>query len=363
MNKDNINNAPQKEEKKKKKALLIILIILAVLLVLAAAFTISNLIGKNAAHDYDDMTINVDGIRDFDAIDENGKTIEYKGETYNFNEAVAGVVLLGIDAEDSEEDDKNHGEGGYADAIYIAVVDTEKNKVSVLNVNRNSMVDVDTYDKDGTYVDTQNMQICLAYEYLDGKKESVENTIVSLERLFNGLKFNTYFAMDQRDLVELNDYIGGVTLVPSVDFYSVNKQAYIPAGEEFTLLGQDAIMYIRSREWDQSAIEPESNRISRQQQYMTEFLSQTWDSVKKDPTNIPDMYNIIVKNSTTNVDTNKFNYFATDILTNLESYLDIDSYTLSGEFKKSESDYYDEYYVDQDKLMELMVKLFYTKAE
>lgn len=359
-----MNNTTNNEnKKKKKKGLLVILIILAVLLVITTAFTISSLLGKDAAHDYDDMTINIEDIRDIDSSDETGKTIEYKGESYNFNEAVTGIVLLGIDEEDSEEVDKDLGDGGYADAIYIAVVDTEKDKVSIVNVNRNSMVDVDTYDDKGNFVDTQQMPLCLAYAYLDGKQESVDNTIVSLERLFKGLKFNTYFAMDQGDLVELNDSIGGVTLVPSVDFYSVNKQAFIPAGEEFTLLGEDAIMYIRSREWDQSTLEPKSNRVSRQQQYMNEFLSQTWDSIKKDPATVPSMYNIIAANSTTNVDANKFNYFACEVLSDLEHYKDVDYYTLSGEFKESGDDYYDEYFVDQDELVKLMVELFYTKAE
>ncbi len=360
---NNVKTTPNTEKKGKKKALLIVLIILAVILIITAAFTISRQLGKNAAHDYSDMTINVEEIRDIEAIEEDGKTIEYKGETYNFNEAVTGVVLLGIDEKDSEEEDKNLGDGGYADAIYIAVVDTDKDKVSILNVNRNSMVDVDTYDEKGNFVDTQNMPLCLAYAYLDGKEESVDNTIVSLERLFNGLKFNTYFAMDQGDLIQLNDSIGGITLVPSVEFYSVNEQAFIPAGKEFTLLGEDAIMYIRSKEWDQSVLEPESNRVSRQQQYMTEFLSQTWKSIKKDPTTIADMYTIIAKNSTTNIDANKFNYFSSEVLSDLESYKEVEYYTLSGEFKESKDDYYDEYFVDQDKLMELMVQLFYTKSE
>ncbi len=358
------SNTPAEEpKKKKKKGLIIFLIILAVVLLIGiSAVTVLNQVGKRAMHDYEDMTVapNTEVVNEEDVKDD-GKTITYNGETYKFNEDVTTLVLLGIDAKDSEEPDRQVGHGGYADAIYLAVIDTSADKVSIVSVSRNAMVDVDILNKDYEYVETDNMQICLSYAYGDSKEKSVDNTILSLERLFKGIEFDTYYSISQKAVEELNDSVGGVTLDPIVSFYSVNEHAYIQPGKPFTLLGHDSIMYIRSNEWDDSEIEPEANRIKRQEQYMEHFLSQVWPAVTKDSTVITDMYNSIVDNTTTNLDASKFTYLATTALTSINDSK-IEYLNVPGEYKAGKKDY-DKFYVDEEKLMELMLDLFYVKAE
>lgn len=359
-----VNNVSNDTSKKKnKKPLIIFLVILAVVVAIAvSAVTVLSDIGSKKMRDYDDMKIeatpdeaNVDGVSN------DGKTITYKGKTYNFNEDVTTLVLLGIDEEDSEHPERHVGDGGYADFIYILVNDTANEKVSILNVSRNAMVDVDTYDKNGEFVKTENTQICLSYAYGDGKEKSCENTIKSLERLFRGMKFDTYYSISQKAVEELNDSVGGVTLTPTVKFYSVNENRYVSENEEFTLKGHDAIMYIRSREWDQSELNPDANRVNRQVHYMNEFLEQVWPSVTKDPSIINDMYNIVKDESVTNADATKMTYLVTDTLDNLDSYKDIEFLSIDGEYKASDD--YDEFTVDEDKLTETMIKLFYVEAK
>lgn len=361
---DFIFATPHKKKHKKNKPLKIIGIVLsviaAILIICVSTVLIFNQVGKNAMHNYEEMTIEpspkiADAI---ELIDDKGKTIEYKGKTYSFNEDVATVVFLGIDTKDFEYTNKLVGEGGQADAIYIAVIDTKNDKVSILGVSRDSMVDVNVYNTNGEFVEIENMQICLSYAYGDAAHTSCENTLISLERLFYGLQYDTYFSIDTRALETLTDAVGGVTLTALVDFPSDYYGRTIYAGETVTIYGNDAEMYVRSRDLEE--LTSNNDRMARQRQFMKAFLSQIWPSVKKDPTVILDLYNGIKNSSTTNLTTSKMTYLTTTAISSLDSYKEVEFINVPGNIEKGE---YAEYNVDEEGLMEIILDLFYIEVE
>ena len=364
FNKDDINDFVyahhhSRKDKKKKKAVKILIIIACVLLALiivsASTLFIFNSVGKSAMHNYDDMTIEPSPeVENVQQIKDNGKIITYNGKTYSFNEDIATVVLMGIDTKDFEKTDKVVGEGGQADAIYIAVIDTKADKVSILGVSRDTMVDVNVYNPEGGFLRTENMQLCLSYAYGDGAHTSCKNTLTSIERLFYGMQFETYFSIDTRALETLTDTVGGVTLTSLVDFNSDYYGRTIKAGEAVTLYGNDAIAYIRSR--DITELDSNNDRMARQKQFMTAFLSQIWGSVKSNPTVITDLYGAISDNSTTNLTPSKMTYLTTTAISMLDSYKEIEFVNVPGTVKKGE---YAEFIVDQNGLMEIMLDLFY----
>lgn len=355
---------PYNEKKEKRKKILKIFgIVMAVLaslmLVFSSSIVIFNYTGKKAMHDYSDMTINVpiEGIEKLDSVEDAGKTIVYNGSTYVFNEKVATVTFMGIDTKDFENPDRKVGEGGQADAIYIAVMDTNTKKLTILGVSRDSMVDVNIYNKDGEFVNTENMQLCLSYAYGDGAHTSCENTIVSLERLFYGMQFDTYFSLDTRALEALTDEVGGITLTALTDFYSDSQNRTVKKGEEVTLYGRDATMYIRSRDLEE--LDSNNDRMARQKQFMEAFLSKVWSSVKSNPSSVVGLYNTIDDCSTTNLTTSKMVYLTSTAISMLDSYKEVEFVNLAGEVKKGE---YAEFYPDQDALMETLLDLFYIKT-
>lgn len=348
------------KSKRKKKAIKVLIIILCVLLslVIVAASTIFvfNSVGKSAMHNYDDMTIEPSPeIDKIEQVENSGKTITYNGKTYSFNEDVTTVALMGIDIKDFENTDKVVGEGGQADAIYIAVIDTKADKVTILGVSRDSMVDVNVYNTEGGFLRTENMQLCLSYAYGDGAHTSCENTLTSLERLFYGMQYDTYFSIDTRALETLTDTVGGVTVTSLVDFYSDYYNRTIKVGETVTLYGNDATMYIRSR--DLQELDSNNDRMARQKQFMTAFLSQIWGSVKSNPAVIADLYGTISDNSTTNLTPSKMTYLTTTAISMLDSYKEIEFVNIPGTVKKGE---YAEFIVDENALMEIMLDLFYV---
>lgn len=351
----------KKEKKKKKLKTLSIVIgsIAAVLVLIVSTIGIFSLIGRNSMHNYDDMNIEFpsDILENLDSIDNSGKTIVYKGSTYHFNEKVATVTFMGIDTKDFEHPDRAVGEGGQADAIYIGVIDTSTNKLTLLGVSRDTMVDVNVYNKDGKFVNTENMQICLSYAYGDGAHTSCENTLVSLERLFYSLQYDTYFSFDTRALEALTDAVGGVTVTALSEFYSDSQKRTIKEGEEITLYGKDATMYTRSRNINK--LDSNNDRMARQNQFIKAFIAKIWDSVKSDPKTVLSLYNIVAENSTTNLTPPKMVYLATKAISGLESYTDINYVNLKGEVKKGE---YAEFYPDEEALMETLLDLFYIKV-
>ncbi|MBQ8539744.1 MAG: LCP family protein [Ruminococcus sp.] len=348
-----------KKDKKKKKAIKVLIIIACVLLALvivaASTLFIFNSVGKSAMHNYKDMTIEPSPeIEKVEQVTNSGKTITYNGKTYSFNEDVATVVLMGIDTKDFENPDRVVGEGGQADAIYIAAIDTKSDKVSILGVSRDSMVDVNVYNLEGGFLRTENMQLCLSYAYGDSAHTSCENTLTSLERLFYGMQYNTYFSIDTRALETLTDTVGGVTLTSLVDFNSVYYSRTIKAGETVTLYGKDATKYVRER--DTTELDSNNDRMARQKQFMTAFLSQIWGSVKSNPAMITDLYGTISDNSTTNLTPSKMTYLTTSAISMLDSYKEIEFVNVPGTVKKGE---YAEFIVDENALMEIMLDLFY----
>lgn len=359
---DFVYAVPHKKKHKKNKGIkilgIIMSVIAAILIVCVSTVMIFNQVGKSAMHNYEEMTIEPSPeINDIEQVEDSGKTITYKGQTYTFNEEVATVVLMGIDIKDFEYPDREVGEGGQADAIYIAVIDTSKDKVTILGVSRDTMVDVNVYNTQGGFVNTDNMQICLSYAYGDGKHTSCENTIVSLERLFYGMQFDTYFSIDTRALETLTDTVGGVEVTSVVDFYSKYYGRTIYKGETVTLHGSDSTVYVRSRNIGE--LDSNNDRMARQKQFMTSFLRQMWPSVKSDPSVISDLYSGITAYSTTNLTTSKMTYLATTAISGLDSYKEVEFVNLAGTIKKGE---YAEMHVDQDALMQTMLDTFYVKV-
>lgn len=352
------------KKERRKKILKIFGIVMAVLaslmVVLSAAVVIFNYSGKKAMHDYADMTINVpiEEVEKLEAIEDSGKTIIYNGETYAFNEKVTTVTFMGVDIKDFEKTDREIGEAGQADAVYIAVMDTNTKKLTILGVSRDSMVDVNIYNKDGEFVNTELMQLCLSYAYGDGEHTSCENTIVSLERLFYGMQFDTYFSLDTRALERLTDEIGGVTVTSLMDFYSNNENRTVYKGEEITLYGSDATTYIRSR--NTKELDSNNDRMERQSQFMKAFLSKSWSTVKSNPKSVINLYNTIDDYSTTNLTTSKMVYLTSSAISMLDSYKEVEFVNIAGEVKKGEK--YAEFYPDQDALMETLLDLFYVEV-
>ena len=220
------------------------------------------------------------------------------------------------------------------------------------------MLDVDLYSADGKLIGTEKTQLSYAYSYGNEKVKGGENVNTTLKRLFFGLPFNNYFAIDLNALEELNDAVGGVTLTSKMDFQSKETGEMIHEGDEVTLKGKDVSAYVQSR--DITVLESNNNRMDRQQQYIMAFLSSIVPAAKKNLSTVTNLFGAVQKNADTTLDLPKVTYLASAALTKLKSANEIEYVRLDGKIKKGE---YAEMTLDDKDVLETMLKVFYTPIQ
>ncbi len=341
------------EKKKMNKALKVILIIIAVILALAIIAGIVMFImyrsGRNSLKP-DAEVIEITPPEEVEKevqVEQDGLSVYYKGEKYKFNENAVPILLLGVDKY-SFENTEGIGYNGQADAVYLAVLDTETNGVSILAVSRDSMVDVNMYSYEGNFLRTEKMQLCLSYAYGDGKEKSCENVMTSVSRLLCNIPLNSYIAIDFDSLPVLTEAVGGVT-VPEYTDDGMQK-----TGNMITLDGERTERYLRWR-WTPE-LTSNNARIERHKNYISAFAKRAVALTKEDITFPIGLYNSVSEYMVTNVGVSQITYLAANYLEGVEN---MQMYSIPGTI--AEVDSHAQFTPDATALYETMLELFYVK--
>lgn len=286
------------------------------------------------------------------------ETITYNGKEYVYNSDVVTIAFIGVDKRELGLDDGLVGTAGQADANIIVAINTKTGKTKAIAVPRDTMVEVDVYSDKGTFLRSDEKQICLSFAYGNGTDTSAQNTVTSLSRILYNVPINKYFALDLNGIAPINDAIGGVTVTSLYDFKNVD----ISKGDEVHLTGDLTEIYVRTRDMDN--IEASLNRTARQVQYIKAFASQLAPAVMKDFSIVSKLYNTAMEYSTTNITLSDATYLASLLVS--KGISDFETTTIEGEMKKSDNVenadiVFAEFYPDEDKLMELVLDTFYTQ--
>ena len=338
------------------KRVLIILaaVALAIVILLGGTFLILNEIGRSSMHSYENaevITPEKDESGDeIICVDNKGHVITYDGVSYELNDNLISVTFIGADEGTGDNADLQ-----MADAIYIFTVDTETGKTKILGISRDTMADVDLYSEEGKFIDTERMQMAFSYAYGSDTVTGGKNTTTSVSRLYYGLPFDNYFAINMKALITLNDTIGGVTLTSSMTFTSPIDGRTINEGETVTLHGKEADYYVRHR--DTEKLDSNNDRMKRQQEYIRAFLNSIIPAAKKDISIISKLYDEIQVNSDTTLDLSKMTYIASTALTKMRSASDIEYVSLKGEITEGE---YAELNPTNEDTIRSMLDVFYT---
>lgn len=344
-----------KAKRRIKRILLIILIVLLVLVLAAGGvFWWMYRQGQNDLLEEEAPVIQPPK----EIVDSNdGDTVVYKGVTYKYNYDVTAVLVMGVDKEDIQSDG-SYGENGQADTLFLATLDTKTGNVNIIPISRESMVDVDQYAVDGTYLGVTNTQLCLAYAYAADGEEACENVARSVSRLLYGIPINSYLAIEMDGVRAITDRIGGVT-VTAMDtirdpYY---KNVICTKGEKVTLQGKNTLTYLRHR-----STEADGNnlRMQRMKQFFTAFIAKAGGNVKKDPTLLTKYYNTVSPYVITDIDLSKMTYLAGRTLSGSNwsnpNYISIKGKAVAGPE-------HNEFHVDETSAYEAVLTAFYTRVE
>ncbi len=336
----------------------IILILVILILLAVAAFFAVKASGRNSMTGNGDETVQKTAPETEDVIlEDDGETVVYKGKKYRYNENITSILCMGVDNENAASDDTVIGSAGQADMLMLAILDTDNGKVSLWNISRDSMTEVDIYNTDGEYVRTETLQACLAFGYGDGKERSCENTVRAVSRLLYGMPIQSYAVINMNAIRPLNDAVGGVEV-------TIHEEDILPsrfqAGTTVLLKGDDVEAYVRSRrtEAPDEAIDTNNNRMARQRQYMMNFIQKALQMTKKDMTTPITLFNIAQQEGdmTTNLTISKVVYL-TELVTKI-NFTEDSFRTVPGEVVAGEK--YAEYYVDDEALYEMIINTFYV---
>ena len=325
---------------KKKNIIVFIISIVVILAISAVAFAMKN----NSKEEKNKNTSS-------ELEQESESYISYNGQKYQHNDHLRTYLYMGIDKDGPVTEAEDSVSGGQSDAMFLIVVDSEKKTISVLSINRNTMTDVDVYDKDGNFVDTRELQICLQHGFGDGMRTSCQRSVDAVSNLLYGEPVSGYIAMNMDAMPMMNDSVGGVTVEVLDDLTSPSRNVSLHKGETVTLNGDEAYVYLRSR--DINEFDSATERLNRQMQYIQAFVKQ---AKSKDTAMLVSAYDTITDYIVTNVD-------VPNLVNKLTTYEFDDSrmYTVPGETKMGEQ--YEEYHVDEDALYQLMIDTFYKPVD
>lgn len=347
----------QKAPRKKRGPLIAVLIIFGILVLLLAtavgAYFYLN--KKGEAQLKKNQSIASITAPEEASSEDDGKTIVYNGAKYKYNEDNINILFMGVDRDMQDTGEKVIGENGQADVLIWAALDSKTGHLSLINISRDAMVDVNKYNVEDKYLGTDKMQLCLAYSYGDGKEKSCENTLQSVSRLMYGMPVNAYVAIDYSAIAPLNDAIGGVTVNVLEDL--TQSDSALKAGETVTLHGEQAQTYVRSRNTE--VLDSNNQRMERQKQYIDAFLQQAISQTKKNPTLPVTLYNDVSDYMVTNISASEVTHLATLMIQNGVSGGDI--LTVPGEV--TQGDVYAEFNPDDKELYKLILSVFYKEIK
>lgn len=278
------------------------------------------------------------------------KTITRDGVDYFPRQDVTVVMVLGLDQYGTVVSSNYYRNSGSADSIMLLIFDETNKECTVLYLNRDTMVNMDVLGVKGEYAGTTYGQLALAHTYGTGLEDSCVNMRNTLENFLHGLTVDYYVSMRMDAIPILNDAVGGVTVNVVDDFSKVNPS--ITMGE-LTLQGDQAIDFVRTRKdvGDQKNV----TRMERQKEYVDNFVKALYQKEHQDINFVVTMYDQVAP------------YIVTDCTVEtlsgmLNRYVDFAiKEVVIPDGENIVVDGYYEFHVDEEKLDELIVRLFYRQ--
>jgi hypothetical protein len=173
--------------------------------------------------------------------------VTYEGATYTYNDDIVSLLFLGIDDPGKVTvRTEGFGKGNQTDVILLAAIDADKKKVTLLNISRDAMTNVNILSYNHkAIVGSRVMQVALSHAYGDGADLSCLLASDAVAGLVGGLPMTGYVSLNYGALGILNDAVGGVTVTLDEDMTISGKE--YKSGDAVAIKGDMAADYIRNR--------------------------------------------------------------------------------------------------------------------
>lgn len=288
----------------------------------------------------------------------NEKIYEYKEDSINF-------LLLGIDKKGKldHNTDLSDWDAGQADAVFVVSLDPEEKRVSVIGIPRNSMAYVEMFDSDKSSLGYIYNQVCLQYGYAGGGELGLEATKRLVSELLYELPIHGACAINFKAIEIVTEKIGGVEVTIKEDLSILGSE--FVEGNQVVIKGDNTVDYLIYR--DTSVIGSPTTRLTREKEFLEALIHKAIACVKKNPAIISDVYKAILPYMNTDITLDKAVYLA---MNSLDYKINSDSfYQLQGEDREvigigefGEERTFNDFYLDEENLLETVVKVFYEEV-
>ena len=97
-------------------------------------------------------------------------TIEVDGTRYRKKTGLKTTLFLGVDSTFTDMTTEGYADGGRTDTLILMI--QEGDSMTLLEISRDTMTEVDVYDGDGNLLNRTQMQINMQYAYGDSPRRS-----------------------------------------------------------------------------------------------------------------------------------------------------------------------------------------------
>lgn len=275
--------------------------------------------------------------------------IEMGGHRYQLKKEIITYLLLGVDTEGSLREEKEPGMAGQSDAIYLVVCDKSSKSARIIGVPRDTMTTIRVFLPSGKDNGTSTDHLTLQYAFGDGMEKSCELTEEAVSNLLYGIPIDGYLAVNLGAVPDFAESLGGIEVVVPDDSAKMEESSFVK-GAKVTLDRTNVKKFLRFRntEVSQSAV----IRMERHKAFFKGCAKKLRSIVRSDPAEILRLYRECSPQLLTDISADK--------CVELAGY-DFDETVVILPGEKKSGDEYDEFYIDEDALQEMIADIFCCK--
>lgn len=283
--------------------------------------------------------------------DEESNILKYKGKEYTPKQNLDSFLVLGLDSFEETDSLESYSNDKQADFLMLFVFDNDSKTCSAIQINRDTMANVNALDIAGNPISTHKKQIALAHTYGNGKEVSCRNTKDAVSDLLNDVKIDHYISFTMNSIATVNDFVGGVEVTVLDDFTGIDDS--LVKGDKVTLFGEQAIRYVRTRYGLEDSTN--NNRMKRQQQYIAALYDKTISCIEADDSFLIKLVDKMDEHIVYDTTDSRLNEY----MERFKDYTFTGIRNIDGETKLGEK--YMEFYPDESSVMNVVIDCFYNE--
>ncbi|MBQ2904495.1 MAG: LCP family protein [Clostridia bacterium] len=279
--------------------------------------------------------------------------IYHNNKKYKPKDYVDTVLLIGTDSQGKIYESTAYNNQNKADFLALLIFDNNNKTCTVLQINRDTITEINVLGVTGEKAGTITGQIALAHTYGNGLEQSCKNTVKAVSNFLYQIEIDNYLSMNMDAVSALNDVVGGVELEILDDFSELDPS--LIQGETILLNGKQALTYVRGR--GSVGDMTNTSRMVRQRQYMAAFAEKIKIAYQSDDELVLNAYNAITDYTVTDCSITVLSETAE----RLSDYKINEIITPEGITDDTKE--YVEFHADNEKLKDLIINLFYDEIK